>query len=101
MENVVVINRSVAYLTKKQLEEELNYSGQTINSLIKGIQEEIAKGRYHRCVIAGNRYNLYAFLDYMTYKKQLVDKNMRKSVPAFDPVAIAEMCGFHTKVVRM
>lgn len=49
MENVVVINRSVAYLTKKQLE----------------------------------------------------DKNMRKSVPAFDPVAIAEMCGFHTKVVRM
>lgn len=102
MENyVAVINRTVAYLSKKQLCEELNYSIPKVTELIKGVQNEIGKGRYHRCVVAGNRYNLYAIIDYMTYKDSLLDSNMRKYVPAFDPAGIAEMCGYNTKLVKM
>jgi len=98
---VAVLIKGTAYMSRKDLAKELHCSIATVDKLIKGVQDEIGKGRYHRCASAGNRYNLYAVIDYMTYKEQLADKNMRKMVPPFDPSGIAELCGFNTNLVRI
>lgn len=98
---VAVINKGTAYLSRQDLAKELHYSTATVNAMIKGVQDEIGKGRYHRCAVAGNRFNLYVIIDYMTYKEQLKDKNMRKLVPPFDPAGIAELCGYNMQLIRM
>ena len=98
---VAVLIKGTAYLSKKDLAKELHLSTASVSKLIKGVQDEISKGRYHRCAVAGNRFNLYAVIDYMAYKDQLVDKNMRKLVPPFDPAGIAELCGYNMSLVRM
>lgn len=97
--HVLVINRGTAYLSKKQLAQELNYSEQTIANYIKGIQEEIERGRYSKYAVAGNRYNYYVMVDYMKYKDVLKDENMRKYVPDFNPAEIAELCGYNQKFI--
>ena len=99
--HVLVINRGTAYLSKKQLAQELNYSEQTIAALIKGIQEEIKRGRYSKYAIAGNRYNFYVVIDYMKYRDTLKDDNMRKYVPDFNPAEIAELCGYNQKLISV
>lgn len=98
---VAVINKGTAYLSRNDLAKELHCSPATIAKLTKGLQDEISKGRYHRCAVAGNRINFYALIDYMTYKDQLADKNMRKLVPPFDPAGIAELCGYNMNLIRM
>lgn len=100
-QTAIVINRGVAYMSKKKIAQELELSIQTLNKYIDGIREQIAKGRYHRTCIAGNRYNVYAIIDYMTYRKELAEKNASKNVPPFDPATIAEESGYCTKLVRM
>lgn len=97
--HVLVINRGTAYLSKKQLAEEFNYSEQTITNYIRGIQKEIESGRYSKYAIAGNRYNYYVLVDYMKYKDALKDENMRKYVPDFNPAEIAELCGYNQKLI--
>ena len=98
---VAVINKGTAYLSRTDIAKELNYSTRTVDTLIKGVQDEIGKGRYHRCAVAGNRFNFYAIVDYMTYKEQLKDKNMLKLVPPFDPAGIAELCGYNMQLISM
>lgn len=98
---VAVLIKGTAYLSKSDLAQELHLSTASVSKLIKGVQYEISKGRYHRCAVAGNRFNLYAVIDYMAYKDQLADKNMRKLVPPFDPAGIAELCGYNMSLVRM
>lgn len=97
--NIIVINRGTAFLSKKQLAEELNFSEQTISNYIKGIREEIARGRYSKYAIAGNRYNFYVVVDYMKYKDMLNNDNTRKYVPDFNPAEIAELCGYNQKLI--
>lgn len=98
---VAVITKGTAYLSRNELAQELHYTPKTIDKFIKGVQNEIGKGRYHRCAVAGNRINFYAVVDYMTYREQLEDKNMRKLVPPFDPAGIAELCGYNMQLIRM
>lgn len=95
---VAVLIKGTAYLSKKDLAKELHCSASTVSKLIKGVQDEIGKGRYHRCAVAGNRFNFYAVIDYMTHKDQLADKNMRKLVPPFDPAGIAKLCGYNMEL---
>ncbi len=99
--SVVVINRGTAFMSVKQLAEELGLSQKTIRILIKGIQEEIMTGRYSRYAIAGNRYSFYVVVDYLKYHKLLEDRNLRKTVPDFDPAEVAELCGYNQKIVNM
>ena len=64
----------------------------TVDKYIDGMWQEIPV-RYPRYIIAGRRVNLYAMIDYMTYKDWLNDKNLRKQVPEFNPISIARLCG--------
>jgi len=98
---VAVLIKNTAYMSRNDLAKELHCSTTTVAKLINGVKSEIERGRYHRCAVAGNRYNLYSVIDYMTFKDQLEDKNMRKLVPPFDPAGIAELCGYNTNLVRI
>lgn len=66
---------------------------QTVKIWCDGLEREMWKGRYPQQVVAGKYYNLYALIDYLTYKDRLEDKNLRKTVPEFDPIPIARLCG--------
>ena len=98
---MVVINRGRAFLSVMQLAEELNMSQRSVRNLIKGIQNEIIEGRYSRYAIAGNRYNFYVVIDYLKYHSLLEDKNLRKTVPDFNPAEVAELCGYNQKIVNI
>lgn len=43
--------------------------------------------------------NLYAFLDFMKYRKRLADKNLRKYVPEYDPNVWADACAYGKRVI--
>lgn len=81
--------------------EEFDICDSQAAKLIRGIKDEIENGRYNPYVVSGSRVNFYAVVDYNKYKSLLKDKNMRKTVPPFDPVAISEVCGFYQKVARV
>ena len=96
---VAVINRKAPYLRKKDLQIELGICRSTADKLFKGVEDGIRSGRYDRYSVAGNYVNLFAVIDYLKYGDQLKDKNMRKYVPAYNPVMISESCGFSQKIL--
>lgn len=73
------------YLRKNQLAKEYGLCRQTIYKIVNGIQEQIQKGRYSQYALADGLVNRYVFIDYVTYRKRLEDKNMSKYVPEFNP----------------
>lgn len=79
------------YLKKSQLVKEYGLCRQTIYKIVDEIQEQIGKGRYSQYAIADCLVNRYVFIDYMTYRKQLLDKNMSKYVPDFKPREIMKL----------
>ena len=98
---VAVINRKAPYLRKKDLQVELGICRSTADKLFKGVEDGIRSGRYDRYSVAGNYVNLFAVIDYLKYGDQLKDKNMRKYVPAYNPVMISESCGFSQKILEV
>lgn len=81
------------YLNMKQLGLVLDVSQPFLKRVVDGIRLEISEGRYTEYVIAGRLISLYAVIDYLTYRDMLKDNALRKRVPAFDPIAIARLCG--------
>ena len=98
---VAVINRRSPYLRKKDLQKELGLCRSTVDKLVRGVEDGISSGRYDRYSIAGSYVNFYAVIDYLKYGDQLKDKNMRKYVPAYNPVMISESCGFSQKILEV
>ncbi len=102
MENAMYLEvvRGYPYKNISGISKEFEICPRTVKSKIAEIREEIKKGRYSRyAVIADGKIvlvNVYVFMDYLTFRQQLLDENMRKSVPAFQPRTIAELCGWET-----
>ncbi|MFI3172164.1 MAG: hypothetical protein R3Y58_07350 [Eubacteriales bacterium] len=90
--------RGYPYKNIAGIAQEFGVSTQTVKERLQEIREQIKQGRYSRyAVIADGRIvliNVYVFVDYLTYRQQLKDKNMSKHVPMFQPRTIAEMCGW-------
>lgn len=97
------IIRGHPYLTFKQVAEETGRTVRTVQNRVNGIREEIAKGRYSPCVLPEGEgiVNWYAYIDYLTYRKRLEDKNLRKTVPEFNPSEIEMLSGFKTKIITL
>ncbi len=99
--------RGYNYMTISKLAEEFHYCNQTVKSRIDEIQEEIRKGRYdpHAILDGGDlRVNVYVFIDYMTYRKRLRDRNARKTVPPFtgdSARCIADICAYFVRPVTI
>jgi len=100
-ENVVALEiiRGQPYLTRKRLAEDTGRTIRTVDKKIEGIKREVKKGRYSPYALADNLVNYYVYIDYLTFEKFLADKNLRKTVPEFNPEMIQKMSGFNTKLI--
>mgnify|MGYP000786452920 CR=1 FL=1 len=89
----------IPYVTKKQLAEELEISPNTVKTRIQEIEEEIQKGRYEEYAVMRDgqllAVNYMVWIDYITYRQRLREKNLRKFVPPFDPKKIASYAGIN------
>ena len=84
------------YYTNKQLAETFGVSLGTVHRRKAGIEKE--QKRYGRYALISCGTNLYAYIDYDKYHKDLEDPIMRKHVPAYDPAEIATGCGYGKRV---
>lgn len=78
------------WLNRAQLAETLGCSAASANNIFRDIGKLIGT-RYPRVVLAGTRVSYVAVIDFLTYKKELSDKNMSKLVPNFKPDEIKEL----------
>lgn len=97
--------RGYPYMSKQQLADEFHISKSTVFSRMKEIQQEIQKGRYSDFAIIedGNivLVNVLVFIDYLTYRRKLKEKNARKYVPEFNPAEIMNTIGWKNRVVML
>lgn len=78
--------RGYPYMRKKQLMEEFQVSRAFVDKKVRGIENEVQSGRYNRYTILDGAVNVYAFIYYWKYEKQLSDRNARKYVPSLTDV---------------
>lgn len=84
------------YYSNKQLAKAFSVSKGTVCRRKKGIEKE--RKRYGNYAIISSGTNLYAYIDYDKYYKDLEDPIMRKHVPDYDPMQVAEACGYGKRV---
>lgn len=95
--------RGYPYETKERLADEFHVSKGTIRNRVKEIEEEIKKGRYNDYAIIRDGQilliNTIVFIDYLKYRKMLLDKNARKYVPEFKPELVVRTLGWSNRIV--
>lgn len=93
------------YMSKQQLAEEFHLSKSTVFSRMKEIEVEIRNGRYgpHAIIDDGNivRINRLVFIDYMTYRRRLKEKNARKNVPPFNSAEVKHIIGWKDRIIKV
>ena len=77
------MDRLKRYATKAELCRCFSISQPTVAKRVKGIEEEIKRGRYNRYAIADGLISIAVFADYSKYHKRLNDKNLRRTVKPF------------------
>lgn len=95
--------RGYPYMHKEQLAQEFGITKATVYNRMKEIQTEIKNGRYNDyAVIQDGKLvliNVLVFIDYLTYRKMLLDRNARKYVPEFHPEKLIQMIGWSNRIV--
>lgn len=91
------------YITRANLCKQFNMSPASADKKIKGIKEQMEKGRYGDFAYIKDggfvMINYLVLIDYMKYREQLAEKNLCKSVPAFNPKEIAREIGWYESCV--
>lgn len=91
------------YRKKGDLAEELGISKSTVYERMREIEGQIGKRYGPYAVIQDGQIsmvNVLVFLDWMKYRRQLMDKNMAKYVPAFEARKVAEQMGWDMTRIR-
>lgn len=95
--------RGYPYMHKEQIAQEFNISKGTVYSRMKEIENEVKNGRYNDYAIIQDGklvlINVLVFIDYLKYRKMLLDKNARKYVPEFHPEKLIQMIGWSNRIV--
>lgn len=95
--------RGYPYMHKEQLAQEFGITKATVYNRMKEIQTEIKNGRYNDyAVIQDGKLvliNVLVFIDYLTYRKMLLDKNARKYAPEFHPEKLIQMIGWSNRII--
>ena len=94
--------RGYPYMKKKQLEKEFQISTGTVRTRLFEIENQIKNGRYNYAIIRDGNIvliNVLVFIDYLTYRRQLLDRNARKYAPAFHPEKLVQMIGWSNRAV--
>lgn len=96
--------RGYPYMPKQQLADEFHISKSTVFSRMKEIEKEIQSGRYSDYAIINDGnivlVNVLVFIDYMTYRRRLKEKNARKYVPEFNPSEIKKIIGWENRLIK-
>lgn len=89
------------YITRANLAQELQISIGTVDKRIREIRQEIANKRYSEFAVIKDGglmlVNYLVLIDYMHYRERLLDRNLRKNVPQYDPAKIARELGWYGK----
>lgn len=95
--------RGYPYMHKDQLAKEFSISKGTVYNRTQEIEQEIKNGRYNDYAVIHDGklvlINVLVFLDYLTYRKMLLNKNARKHVPNFQPEKLIGMIGWNNRLV--
>lgn len=96
---------NAVYISMNDLAERYGLCKDTIRDRKKGIEAEIASGRYPDISIIedGNKVfiNELVFLDYLKNRKSLNNRTLRKHVKPFRPADWVEMLGFFNRPVTV
>lgn len=81
------------YAKQKTLSEIFDISRATVCERVSEIREEVLdpKGRYDLYALSGGKVNTLIFLDWITWRKYLLDPALREQVPPVDMDRLAEM----------
>lgn len=71
------------YATKAELGRCFSISQPTVAKRVKGIEQEMKRGRYNQYAVADGLISIAVFADYSKYHKRLNDKNLRRTVKPF------------------
>lgn len=87
------------YKTKADLAEAYKLCVRTVGYRVKEIEAEVKAGRYpeHSVIRDGQLLwvNQLVWIDYMCNRKKLLEKNLRKFVPPYNPKEIAHEIGWY------
>lgn len=87
------------YKTISDLSEELGVSKVTIHARKKELEAE--KERYGPHTVISDcgivLINYLAWIDYLKYRARLKEKNLRKTVPPYNPMEVARELGWYGK----
>lgn len=89
------------YMTPKQLCEFEGRSETFFRKIFAELSEQISLGRYPQAAMSSSpqSVNYYAYRDYMTNRKKLLDRNLKKVVKPFNPAEVAAICPIVREVV--
>lgn len=92
------------FMTAKQLSEYEGLTPSHYRNIFKEIEGQIEEGRYPGSAIGEGdprSVNYYVYRDYMTNRRKLRDRNLKKTVKPFNPAEIAQICPLVREVVVM
>lgn len=87
------------YVTRANLVKEMQVSIGTVDKRIHEIKEEIIRKRYSEFALIKDggimMVNYLVLIDYMHYRERLRDRNLRKTVPPYNPELVAREVGWY------
>lgn len=98
MKNILELRAEAAPVDKHRARELFNDGERTFYNKVKGIKEQIEKGRYSKYAVLDygkTLVNYLVYYDYTTHGKQLEDRNAAKYTPPFEPFEIAAITPVH------
>ena len=90
------------FMTAKQLSEYEGHKENYYRTIFREIDDQIKDGRYSATSMGDGdprSVNYYVYRDYITNRRKLKDKNLRKHVKPFNPAEIAAICPLVREVV--
>lgn len=91
------------YITRADLSKNLNMSLGAVDKRLKEIRDEIKNGRYTEYALIKDGgfmlVNYLVWIDYMAHRDRLLEKNLRKNVPAYNPAKIAREIGWYEEAI--
>ena len=90
------------YRKKADLAADLGLSKSTVHIRAEEMAQSGRYGQY--CIIRDGNIiliNVLCFLDWLRYRRELLDSNLKKYVPAFEPIAVAKQMGWETPELKV
>lgn len=91
-------------MTAKQLSEYEGMTASHYRSIFQEIEEQIRGGRYTKTAMSDTRpqsVNYYVYRDYLSNRRRLKNRNLKKTVSPFNPAEIAQICPIIREVIVM